>query len=76
MNAQKLFSDLLHKEEVITNPEIKKNISTPKKPLGINSLLKWFIMTMETAKALRPSNSGKYVLFLESIKIIISELGF
>ena len=68
MNDQKFFSDLLHKEEVITNPEIKKNISTPKNPLGINSLLKWFIITMETAKALSPSNSGKYVLSFESIK--------
>ena len=67
MNAQKSFSDLLHKEEVITNPDIKKNISTPKKPLGINSLLKWFIITIETAKALRPSNSGKYVLLLDNI---------
>ena len=68
MNAQKLFSDLLYKEEVITNPDIKKNISTPKNPLGINSLLKWFMITIETAKALRPSNSGKYFLLFDNIK--------
>ena len=68
MNTQKLFSDLLHKEEVITNPDIKKNISTPKKPLGSNSLLKWFMITIETAKALSPSNSGRYVLLFDNMR--------
>ena len=32
--------DLVHPDDVITNPDITKKISTPKKPLGNNSLLK------------------------------------
>ena len=40
MKDQKLLDCLLEREEVITNPEITKKISTPKNPLGNASLLK------------------------------------
>ena len=64
MNSKKLLLFLDAKEEVITYPEIAKNISTPKKPFGRRFLSKWFIITAITAKALSPSISGLYLFNL------------
>ena len=57
-NSHKHLHFLSANEDVITYPEITKNISTPKYPLGRISLLKWLIITAKTANALRPSISG------------------
>ena len=65
MNCIKFILDLWCRDEVITNPEITKKISTPKYPLGIKFLLKWLIITVIIAKALIPSNSLKYGLFID-----------
>ena len=54
-------SELIAKNQISLPiyPEITKKISTPRYPPGKISLLKWLMITVTTANALKPSISGR-----------------